>query len=158
MEKIELVRINQLEYGDQFKDHLIEQYKIYVEMADRISQRRMMVNTFFITLNTTIITVSGLLKNDIAQWYILIFIVGLVTSIAWFYILNSYRQLNAGKFKVVHEIEKFLPASLYDYEWSLLDKGEKKSKYWPISHIEKLIPTLFGIIYIVCASILYIFV
>ena len=28
------------DYGPKFRDHLLEQYKIYTEMADRISQRR----------------------------------------------------------------------------------------------------------------------
>jgi hypothetical protein len=37
----------------------LEQYKIYVEMADRISARRGMTNTFFLTLNTAIFTAVG---------------------------------------------------------------------------------------------------
>jgi len=33
-----LFRLSVNEYGKEYKNHLIEQYKIYVEMADRISQ------------------------------------------------------------------------------------------------------------------------
>jgi hypothetical protein len=33
---------------------ILEQYKLYVEMAERISQRRGLTNTFFLTLNTAI--------------------------------------------------------------------------------------------------------
>jgi hypothetical protein len=39
---------------------VLEQYKIYVEMADRVSQRRGLTNTFFLTLNTAIFTAVGL--------------------------------------------------------------------------------------------------
>ena len=38
------------EYGDKYSDHLLEQYKLYVEMTDRVSQRRERSNQFFITL------------------------------------------------------------------------------------------------------------
>jgi hypothetical protein len=28
------------EYGEHYQDHLLEQYKLYVQMADKISERR----------------------------------------------------------------------------------------------------------------------
>jgi hypothetical protein len=43
---------------------LLEQYKLYVEMADRISQRRGLTNTFFLTLNTAIFTLVGAFWKD----------------------------------------------------------------------------------------------
>ena len=36
-----------------------EQYKLYVEMADRVSARRSLANTFFLTLNTALFTPIG---------------------------------------------------------------------------------------------------
>ncbi|MBP2641041.1 MAG: hypothetical protein H6Q66_1992 [Firmicutes bacterium] len=156
MSDISLLSGSKIEYGDSYQQHLLEQYKIYVEMADRISQRRMTVNTFFITLNSIILTILGLFKNNINKWFILIAAVGLITSLAWFYILNSYRQLNSGKFAVIHELEKSLPASLYAYEWSLLENGTDRNNYWPISHVEKLIPVIFGLFYITGGIVLFI--
>ena len=47
---------------EESKDYsfvLLEQYKIYVEMADRISARRGLTNTFFLTLNSALFTVIG---------------------------------------------------------------------------------------------------
>lgn len=35
------------EYGDNFQAHLLDQYKLYVEMADRISARRVQINNFY---------------------------------------------------------------------------------------------------------------
>jgi len=144
-----LINTDKNEYGEQYRQHLLEQYKVYVEMADRVSQRRMTVNTFFITLNSSMLTLTGLFKGNLSKWFILIAAVGLVTSLAWYYILNSYKQLNAGKYIVIHELEKSLPASLYGYEWEVLGNGSKKRKYWPISHVEKIIPIIFGLIYVV---------
>ena len=34
---------------------LLEQYKLYVEMADRVSARRGLTNSFFLTLNTSVV-------------------------------------------------------------------------------------------------------
>jgi hypothetical protein len=48
-----------------YKIHILEQYKIYVEMADRISSRRNLANVFFLTINTTLITVVGFLFTKI---------------------------------------------------------------------------------------------
>jgi hypothetical protein len=36
---------------EKYHSHLIEQYKLYVEMVDRLSARRVLVNNSFITLN-----------------------------------------------------------------------------------------------------------
>ena len=38
------------EYGDKYSAHLLEQYKLYVEMADRVSQRRDQSNRFYVTI------------------------------------------------------------------------------------------------------------
>ena len=35
---------------ENYHSHLIEQYKLYVEMVDRLSARRVLVNNSFITL------------------------------------------------------------------------------------------------------------
>ena len=44
------------ERGDiSYDAAVLEQYKLYVEMADRISARRGLTNTFFLTLNTTVV-------------------------------------------------------------------------------------------------------
>jgi len=59
-----------------------ELYKLAVEMADRVSARRGLANTFFLTVNT-----------------------GLAA-------LQSYRKLNAAKFKVINAIEPRLPLQL----------------------------------------------
>ncbi len=42
---------------------LLEQYKLYVEMADRISARRGLTNSYFLTLNTGIVALVGALKK-----------------------------------------------------------------------------------------------
>lgn len=125
-----------------------EQYKLYVEMADRVSQRRMNVNTFFISVNTLLLTIVSFSENTTNLCYLLFGIFGDALCFMWYFTLNSYRQLNSGKFKVILEVEKLLPLSGYTYEWEFLEEGKKTRKYWLLSNVEKVVPIIFCIIYI----------
>lgn len=130
-----------------------EQYKLYVEMADRVSARRSLANTFFLTLNTALFTAIGVFWKTpphASAWLGLFPTVVLVTQcLVWFWIIRSYRQLNAGKWAVVGAFEKRLPTSpWWAAEWVALGEGEDPSRYWPISHVEQWVPFLFGLAYI----------
>lgn len=132
---------------------LLEQYKIYVEMADRVSARRGLANTFFLTLNTTIFTAIGVFWTappTTARWLLLFPVVVLVAQCAaWFWLVRSYRQLNSAKYAVVGALEERLPASPYwRAEWKALGEGKDPSRYWPLSHLEQWIPTLFAAAYV----------
>lgn len=136
-----------------YQQAVLEQYKIYVEMADRISQRRGLTNTFFLTLNTGIFTLIGVFWRQPAAasstWLAIPLVAVLAQCFAWFYLVRSYQKLNAAKFQVVGAIEEKLPASPYwRAEWAALGEGKDRTTYWPLTHIEKWIPTLFGIIYV----------
>jgi hypothetical protein len=141
--------MNKPSFNDEENKLIFEQYKLYVEMADRISQRRMNANTFFISVNTLLFAVASYLGETATLWNLAIGVLGCILCFAWYFTLNSYRQLNSGKFKVIHEIEKLLPLSGYEYEWDILKNGENKKKYWPLSHVEKIVPIVFFISYMV---------
>lgn len=136
------------------KNQILEQYKLYVEMADKISERRSKVNTFFLTLNTTVLTVIGIKGFEVKKFSLIITIVGIILSYTWFYLLHSYKLMNSGKYKVINEIEEFLPLNLYSYEWKILDEGKNRAKYWTLTNLEKIIPVLFGIIYLIFGIII----
>ncbi|MEX0910064.1 MAG: hypothetical protein WDZ75_02085 [Candidatus Paceibacterota bacterium] len=141
------------DYAENYHPHLFEQYKMYVESAEKISDRRQNANNFFLTLNTVLISVIGLsfqvkAFDNISWSRLLLAVLGVLMCIIFWFLLRAYKQLNSGKFKVIHEIEELLPLAIYDYEWSILGKGRDKSKYYPFSHIELLIPWVFGIIYV----------
>jgi hypothetical protein len=132
---------------------VLEQYKIYVEMADRISQRRGLTNTFFLTLNTAIFTAVGVFwehkPHGQAWWLAFPLIMLLGQCFAWFYLLRSYRLLNTAKYEVVGALEMRLPASPYwRAEWTALGEGKDPKKYWPLSHIESWIPVFFAALYV----------
>ncbi|MBU1102586.1 hypothetical protein KJ853_02945 [Patescibacteria group bacterium] len=143
---------NEKDYGDDYKEHLFEQYKLYVESVEKTSDRRQQANNYFLTINTALISLIGLsfqikIFENLAGIKLVLALVGIVICIVFWYLIRSYKQLNTGKFAVIHEIEKHLPLALYKYEWEVLGEGRDNKKYYPFSHIELLIPWVFGIIY-----------
>src|SRR5271163_3830165 len=131
---------------------LLEQYKLYVEMADRISARRAGTNSAFLTLNTGIVGLISALHGVPAgprAWWLAIPLVALLGEcFAWFYLVRSYRLLNGAKYQVVGALEERLPASpFWRAEWWSLGEGRDRTRYWPLSHIEQWIPALFALIY-----------
>ncbi|CAA0258450.1 hypothetical protein V2595_15225 [Tenacibaculum maritimum] len=145
-------------YPDNKKaEHTLEQYKMYVESAEKVSDRRSNLNIFYLSLTTTITGVIGYLKtNTISNSEYLIIglsISAILICVYWVNLLENYRKLNSGKFKVIHEIEKELPLNLYDYEWEKLGKGNDPKLYKKLSNVEKIIPTIFGFLFLLVVII-----
>ena len=136
-----------------YETAVLEQYRLYVEMADRVSARRGLTNSFFLTLNTGIFTLIAALGKtppaDKAWWLAIPLAAILGECFAWFYLVRSYRLLNSAKYQVVGILEERLPASpFWRAEWSALGEGKDRGRYWPLSHIEQWIPVLFALAYI----------
>lgn len=142
-----------VEYGPDFQAHLLEQYKLYVEMADRISARRLTTNQYFLTVNTAIIgayaiaTAVGLKRLE-PQWAAFVSLAGLILCYTWRRLVQSHDQLNAGKFAVIHEMEKLLPYPLFEREWSKLGQGKDPKLYRPVSKLEVAVPLVFMALYL----------
>jgi len=104
----QLIQKTEETYGESFKNHLFEQYKLYVESAEKISERRVSANNYLLTVNSLLITLYGLLAANPykGSWAVLVPIAGLLVSITWCRIITSYRDLNTVKFKVIHELEQ----------------------------------------------------
>src|SRR5688572_22148897 len=97
-------------YGSEYSSHLLEQYKLYVEMADKISERRQTANSFFLTINTALVALLGIAWRPAERlggplWYIIVGVSGLILCYFWYRLVRSYSDLNSGKFRVVHAIE-----------------------------------------------------
>lgn len=133
---------------------VMEQYKLYMEMTDRISARRGGANTYFLTLNTAlaagIAAVFRDLQAGVSPWILACGVILLVTEcVAWLAIMRSYRLLNVAKFKVIAALEERLPARAYTRaEWSALGEGRDWRLYLPLTHIEMWVPITFASMYL----------
>ena len=132
---------------------LLEQYKIYVETSSKVSDRRGAANTFLMSVNTALVTVYGLiggkeasLTGDEGSWKWLLPLAGVATCLAWFALIRSYRALNKAKFVVIDELERLLPARLFDKEWRQL---ERTFLHLQLTQVEQFVPAIFGAIYLI---------
>lgn len=151
-------------YAADYQHHLFEQYKLYVESADRISSRRDKANNFFLAVNTALLTIVGvsgsiaplrqsadgrsLLDSETAMPVILVALAGLLVCATWYRLVRSYRDLNSAKFRVIHEIEAHLPLAVYDAEWEVVGRGERPKLYQPFTHLEARVPAIFAVVYL----------
>src|SRR5437867_1396301 len=142
------------EYGDKYKDHLLEQYKLFVETSQQVSERRQNANNYLLTLNSSLVTlfVAFLSSFGHHRWNFLIPLAGLLVCFIWHSLVESYKDLNTAKFAVIHEMEAQLPVALFRYEWHVCGKGKDKDKYVPLTHLERWIPWMFGVLYVGLAA------
>ena len=142
------------EYGEQFKEHLLEQYKLYVEMADRVSDRRERTNRFYISLLSVLLALLSIVfgRNILDEFQTVVFltigVLGLGLCVLWNINIRSYRQLNSGKFKVIHEMEQNLPFSCYDREWKILGEGKEAKTYLQLTRVEQYVPVILAVPYL----------
>ncbi len=139
------------------EDILFEQYKLYVDTAERVSDRRQNSNNFFLTLNSVLLAFTGFLTTlSFAFWHAIIAIAGVSISVLWYLTITSFRNLNSEKFRVIHKIEEKLPVKLFDDEWEELGRGNNMQKYIKISKVEQGIPIIFFVLYILVLIIMII--
>lgn len=140
-------------YGDHYNSHILEMWKTYLVMADRISDRRERANAFFVTIHTGVFAGIGfLMEKEMHLWTTTIALfAGIPFAFLWYRLVRSYRDLNSAKFKVVHAVESLLPLKLFDAEWEAVGRGTDPDKYLPFTHIELKIPFVVLVLY--CAAV-----
>ncbi|MFJ9853294.1 hypothetical protein [Streptomyces sp. NPDC101150] len=148
--------------GEKYRTAVMEQYKLYVEMADRISARRSLTNTFFLTVNSALLTTAGAVSRtflkELPVWGLLIAaLVACCQCLVWLLLIRSYKQLNRAKYRVIGELERRLPARLYlEAEWSELGEGKSWKEYVPLTRVELAVPVIFAVLYAVALGVVLI--
>ena len=141
------------EYGASYQEHLLEQYKLYVEMADRVSQRRDQSNRFYVTIVSALVAlliVMARIGVSDAVWIAALLIAGIfgaALSGVWALNIRSYRELNTAKFTIINDIERQLPYAGYTDEWELLRPQGARPKYLQLTRVEQLVPYLVLLIF-----------
>lgn len=135
--------------GEFERGELLSQYKLCVEMADRVSSRRQTANSFYLTISALLLgslAFFGGASDSIGDTFVAC-AVGICFCVLWLRNIRSYSQLNSGKFAVILEMEKRLVASPFDAEWEALSRGKKSQKYRPFKDVESLVPICFGLLF-----------
>lgn len=140
---------------DTNEEILFEQYKLYVEMANEISNRRDNANKFYLTLISLFITIFSIINSIThdSSIFIIPLIIIIIICCIWAKTIDSYSTLNIGKFNIINEIEKKLPAKGFTIEWELLIKVYSYNK---LTIVEKWVPKIIGIIAVIAIIFLLI--
>ncbi|WCL53635.1 RipA family octameric membrane protein [Gimibacter soli] len=131
------------------KQQLMELYRIMVESSETLIGRRQITNGFFITVIGALISGSGfvikegILNEGSTIFLIFPFFIGILMCKSWRSLIENYGKLNAGKFKVIHKIERQFDAQIYAAEWISLGKGFRKEKYQSFTNTEENVPNYF---------------
>lgn len=145
-----------LESSSQDPDVMIKQYEMFVETSEELVRRKQTVNSFYITLNSLIISVVlaafsfaqnfsllGLQIKYSTLIICLLSVVGAIVCVSWHSLIQSYADLNGSKMKIISYIETQLAYNLYHTEWQLVSQKKGNKKYKSFSAKEKLIAKLF---------------
>lgn len=145
---------------DSDKTELLEIYRLHAELADKVSQRREGANRLYVSLiSGLILFATSLLQfnvthNSIKVALLSVSILGVLLSGSWYVVIRSYRQLNTGKFKALHELEGKLTYPFFQREWDLLGEGRDR-RYWKLTIVETFLPFIFGVLF--CVLLVYSF-
>ena len=131
------------DYGELHASHVLEIYKMYVASAEATSARRQSANSFYLSVNTAVAGLAGYLSDSSSLFGWVISLAGILLCISWQRAVRAYKDLNTGKFKVIHKIERELPLSVYTEEWKALGQGHDPRLYLPFTRIEIWIPRVF---------------
>jgi len=130
------------------KNILLEQYKLYVDDAQKTSDRRSLTNNFFLSGITILFTaISFLFNNNVKLALILLDSIGISLAIVWGLQLDYYNKLNSSKFTVINAVEKKLSANGFKTEWDIFKS--KKRLGLGASRLELFLPTVLCISFIV---------
>ena len=129
---------------------LLIQYNLYVQMADKISQRREGANRFYVTLLTSpgliLLLATQIIPGAPIPVYMPIFAgtIGLFLAAAWLSSIKSYKEINEAKFNVILDIEKKLSYKGFKKEWEYL----QCKKHSELTATETIIPWLAAASYL----------
>ena len=140
------------------KQELLEIYKLHAELADSVSQQRGTANRFYmLVLSGLAVLFSAFLqrKNGVPLGWLMVGfgLFGMLLASAWYIVIRSYRQLNSGKFKALHELEEKLTYPFFKREWDLLAEGREQKTYWRLTVVETFVPTIFFVCFAALSGI-----
>lgn len=122
-----------------------EQYRMYVETADKNSTRRLETNRFYVTVLSLLLislpfVADSPFANETAIYPVMIIIslFSVVLSSVWAINISSYRNINRCKFVVIKSMERTDNHlfNCYGRERDELEEGF----HLPQSYIEQLVP------------------
>jgi len=113
------------------KEIEFEQYKLFIESAEKTSDKRITQNNIYLTINLAFISYISTQNFDIKQAIIMI-IIGILICAIWFCTIDNYSKRNKIKFEIINESEY---GKLYKEEWKRISVLTSLTTYEKISSL-----------------------
>lgn len=123
------------------KEYRFEQYKIFVESAEKNSEKRVTQNNIYLTINLAFLSYI-LFQNPNPVETIITSFVGLIICLVWLLTIINFCKRNKVKFDIINEMEEEF-GNLYKEEWKRI------SILTPLSTYEKFLAIIFMMVYII---------
>lgn len=120
------------------EEEKFEQYKLFIESAEKNSDKRITQNNIYLTINIAFISYISTKVLDLKQ-NIIMTIIGILICIVWLCTINNYAKRNKVKFEIMNESEY---GTLYKEEWKRINILTSLTTY------EKISSVIFIILYI----------
>ncbi len=135
------------EYDQNYRQHLLEQYKMAVERADTTASRRESGNRLFFVVQTALAVTYALGIGS--QLSVLVPLLGSYICVGWLVFVWSRSKMNFSTFAVIREIEQELPARLFEGERErrIAEQGQT-AQVMMVSWFELLMPILFALLFL----------
>lgn len=145
------------------KQIMFEQYKLLIDSAHKVEERRSGSNSVFLGINTLLSSLlvrpsqlSVAQEKDLIMLFLLI-LIGVLISWNWVRVIDSYKKLNFINFLLIEDFEKFLPTKVFSLRAELeeIKSGKKKQQDFEktkanvILTRESLLPEVFILFYII---------
>jgi len=142
------------------KQLLLEQYKIMIDTSEKLMERRQSMVSLYITICTALIAFIGasFAFGNLLITAVITLLTGVITIILcynWRSSLAAYELNNEGKFEVINQIEKHLPADMFECEY----RYNKMKGIRSYSAREKVLPLIFmfvGVALVLLSGVLFI--
>ena len=76
-------------------------------------------------------------------------LVGIAFCVLWLRGIQSYADLNSGKFEIILSLERLLGSKPFFAEWEVLERGSNAVRYVPFRIVEALVPKLFILLFVI---------
>jgi hypothetical protein len=149
----------QMAYGPGYRADFLALYQDYVASAERISDRRQLANTFFVTINPTLLRLHGLVGDLLGMDEAAIYsaaisaLAGCLMCFAWMNLIRGYKRLNTAKFAVILDMETQLPSAPFTEEWKKLQQQSEGRRHVSLSDAEKWVPWVFILLYLIIVGL-----
>lgn len=124
------------------EDKIIKIWEAYASKAEEITNKRQTINALFISAE---IAILGFVVSNLKILGICLSIAGLLVSIAWFFMIISYKKLSKAKHEVIGILENEMLVKPYKEEWNNL----KRDKYIKLTTIEMAWTIIFAIGFVI---------